>query len=799
MKGFVRDLRLAWRLAVRKPGFSGLVVLMVALGIGGNTAVFSLVNTLLIRPLPFPEADRLVILDERAPKWGLESVSISLFDFDQWQRANKSFAAMALFDEGAANLSAGKGEPVRVTAAQVTHGIDEVLGLKPALGRLFGPDDDRPGAEKVAVISYSFWQERFGGKETALEAILTLNSQPYSVIGVLPPSVEFPTRSQIWAPVATDPSTAAGRYSYDGIGRLKPGVSVAQAVEDLGLIEKGLAAENGSKQDVFPVVKPAREVLVGEFAAGALIMQSAVALVLLIACANVASLLLSRAATRRREIGVRLAMGAGRMRVARQLLAESLLLSITGGVIGLVLGRLGLRTLLSAAGDELPTWMNFSLDWRILLFSTGLCVLAALIFGLAPVFQSSRISADSVLHEARGASGMRRGTLGILVVAETALALLLLIGAGLLIQSLQRLSSTDMGFSTTDVMTFQLALPSAEYSEPASRVRFYDALLADLRAIPGVVKAGASSILPMTGHSGYFFAVEGQPARSDDDPNPVVLVRSATTDYLEAIGAKLVKGRGFNDSDGTAEESGVAIVNETFERTFLNGESALGRRIRYTGDGSPWWTIIGVNRDTKHYGPSRPMRPGVFLPLRQRPAASMGVALKTAVPPESVIEQAKRIVFDHDPKLPIYRVGTLAEHLRRNLWAERMFAWTAGVFAGVALVLSLGGLYGVISYGVAQRTREIGVRIAIGAAGRDVLGLVLKQGLMLASIGTAIGLVGAFLLTRFMSGVLFGVEARDPATFIGITAALFLVSVGANLLPALRAARVDPASALRFE
>jgi putative ABC transport system permease protein len=796
---FIQDLKLALRNFVRKPAFSFMVVAMLALGIAGNAAIFSLFNGMFLRPLPAREPDRLVDIDETAPRWKLKFVSVAYPDFVAWRRDSRTFDGMAVYQRRSFNLS-GHGQAQRIRGAAVTHEFATVLGLRPLMGRDLRPEEDRPGGTKVALLGYDLWRSQFSGDAKIMGQILQLDEQPYHIVGVLPREAMFPAEADIWVPLAADPNEGNGWY-LSGIGRLKHGVTIEQARADLMRVHKALIPTRDVNQITSPVMAPIRERILGDFRIVTTILLGAVAIVLVIACVNVAGLMMVRASARGREIAIRTAMGAGRARIIRQLLTESLLLAVTASVLGVLLGAAGLRALLSLVPDNLPRWLTFSLDARFVTFCAIITGAAAALFGLVPAMQAAKADTRACLQEAAPRTTLsraRRKGLSVLVVGEIALALVLLISAGLLVQAFQKLMKVDPGFRAENVVTYGISLPGAKYAKADQRIAFYDELLRRLRAIPGVQFAGACTAPPLSGHWGNFFKVEGARPLAPNEQDPVVLQRVATPGYLEAIGVSFIAGRPFTDADGQNGKHAV-IVNESFAKRFWPNMNPIGKRVSHRGPKSNWMDVVGVTRDIKHYGLDQEMRPGLYIAHRTNPVGGMYIVMRGSIDARSLVAPAREILSKLDPDLPMYQIMTMTEKMQRSLWARRAYSWMLGAFAAVALILAAAGIYGVISYAVSQRTHEIGIRMALGANPRQVLGQVLGQGLTLAVIGVALGVVVAVCATRLLESILLGVSARDPITYTIVALGVITVAVLANLVPARRAAAVDPMRALRFE
>jgi predicted permease len=796
------DLRMAVRTARNRPGFSFMVAGILALGIAGNSAIFSLFNGLFLKPLPFADSGQLVDLDERAPRWNLEYTGVSNWDFYAWRGGNKTFDGMAFFDSGQMNFSY-KGVAQRVRSADVTRDLMDVLALKPALGRNFTAEEDRPGGPKVVMLGYDLWQRQFQGDRNVVGQTVQIYNQPHTVVGVLPREAMFPDRCDIWRPLQADPDPRSAGWYLDGIGRLKHGVTYQQATTDLTRIHKSLIASGRKDNEVTsPVLTPLRVRYLGDYRDVSKVLLAAVAVVLLIACGNIAALMLVRSSTRAREIAVRTALGASRGRMVQQLLSENLVLAAAGGISGVLLGRLLLGALITLLPDDAPPWIGFQMDARFIVFAVGVTAGAALLFGLVPALQASRIAPNACLHDAgtrTTPSRGRRAALNVLVAAEIALALALLVCSGLLGRAFQKVLHSDPGFRADNVLTFGVDLPAVSYDKPEKQYAFFSALLEQLRQLPGVSSVGAATALPLGGHWGNFFVAEDDPPAAPGASSPVVLQIVASPGYIEAIGMTLLAGRAFNEHDGEVKDAPVAMVNESFVRQHWPGGKAVGKRIRFNSSQAQWMQVIGVTRDEKHYGLDQPMRASVLLPLRQRPQDSLSIALRSAGDPESLATPVRLVVHRMDPGLPLYAVRTMAERVRRSLWARRAYSWLFGAFALVALFLAAAGIYGVISYAVAQRTAEIGIRMALGASPREVLAGVLRSGMAVVAAGAAVGAATAFAASSLLGKLLFGVSPHDPAIYAAVILGVAAVGLLANLIPARRASTIDPIRALRSE
>ncbi len=801
----IPDVRLALRSFRRQPAVTMLVVGMLALGIAANTAVFTILNGLYLRPLPFADADRLLFLNETAPKWNLEFTGINYPDFHRWRADSRAFESMGLFTDASLNLSDGE-RAERIEGAVVTHDFAKVLGITPVLGRLFTPEDDRPNGPRVVLLGHNVWRQRYGGARDVVNRTLRINSAPYTVIGVLPPAAAFPGNIDMWLPLQGDPEQPWQSYSFSGVARMKPGVALSAARQDLVRSHTPIFEQRDNDRVVTPVAFPLREMLVDDLGTVSMALAVAVGIVLLIACANVASLMLARSLARQREMGIRMAMGAGAGRLLRQLFTENLVLSFIGGGVGLLVGYWASRLLVSSVPDFFPTWVDLSLDVRVVGFSIALAALTAILFGWAPALHAFRADLRGVLHES-GARTTRsqagRRTLAFLVAGEVALSAVLLVSGGLFLRAFQHLQNVDPGFNAQNVMTFALDLPSATYDSAQKRLQFWEALMPRLAALPGVEAAGAVTCPPLGCHSGYFFEIDGRAPLGPDEQDPVVLSRSATPGYFAAMGIRLKQGRFFNEVDGR-DGNPVAIVNESFVRQFWpNDPDPIGKRFRNrTGpddEKPPWVTVVGVVRDVKHYGLDEPMRPGIYRPNTQQAVSGMTVALRASSNPTGLVDPARRVVRELDGDLPLYRVGTMEQSLARSVALRRTYSWMLTVFAVAALLLAVGGIYGVTSYAVSRRVREIGIRLALGAHTSQVMGSVLRAGMSMVTVGIVLGLIAALALARAISGALFGVEPDDVAIYVSVAGVLAATALIANLIPARRAARVDPMTSLREE
>src|SRR3989441_979117 len=819
----MHDLKFAFRQLLKHPGFSALAVLTLALRIGANTAIFSVVNAVLLRPLPYPEPGQLAQL--RADRPGSPSTLIGSATFVEAKAQSQSLARIAAYSGGDMTLT-GAGPAERIVSGAVTADFFPLLGVQPMLGRNFTQEEDTPNGPKSVILGHSLWQSRFGGDPDVLDRTITLNQQSYTVVGILPARFQYPERFQLWIPLALGETGAGGmRLLTDAggmrflkaIARLKPGVTLQQAQTELRTIAQriqprgptatrgGIPRPRGGEGEGVLTLIGLHEQVVGDVKGALLVLLGAVAFVLLIACANVANLLLARAAARQREMAVRVALGAGRLRVARQLLTESVLLSLAGGGLGLLLAFWGVQTLGQWSEASLPAMHGIGIDAWVLAFTLGVSVVTGLLFGLAPAFQVSRTDVNAALkQESRGDTGGHRHRLRhLLVVSEVALALVLLIGAGLLIKSFSRLNEVDPGFRTEGVLTFQVTL-AGEKSSP-QKVNFIEQILERLRALPGVQAAAATDSLPLTQFNRITVVeVEGRPPIDFSrvhKPGEVTPVSrpTVTLDYFNAMGIPLRNGRAFTSQDARPA-AGVVIVTEAFEKHHFPGQSAVGKRIRLRSSAeAPWLTVVGVVSDVRQTGLAKDVVPEVYSPELDDAGDALSFVIRVTGEPTGLISAVRGVMAEVEPNQALHNVITMEQRLANTTTSRRLNMTLLGSFATLAMLLAVVGIYGVMSYAVTQRRREIGVRMALGAQKSDVLGLIIHGGLRLTLLGVAIGLAGAFALTRYLSSLLYSVKATDPLTFISVAVALTGVALLACWLPARRAARTDPIVALRCE
>jgi putative ABC transport system permease protein len=802
MKTLWQDARYGLRTLLKKPGFTLTAVITLALGIGATSTIFSFVNGILLRPLPYQDAERLVLIEEIVAKRGNASIGVNPLNFLDWREQNHVFTSVAAYGTGGYLLT-GSGEPEQISGAVISYNTFEILGVAPVLGRTFTAEEDRPGNDQVVILGHGLWKRRFGARPEVIGRQITLHNRARTVIGVMPPDFKFPEVADLWVPLAIDRSEwTRNSHGWDAVARLKPGVTLGQAQSDMTAVARRIEEQNPVTNKGIDInLIPLRENLAGDYRRALLILMGVVGLVLLIACANVANLLLARASSRAKEVAVRTALGAGRWRVFRQLLTESVVLGLMGGALGCGLAVWGLDLLLAAIPIDLPFWMKFDLDGRVLGFTAGVTLLTGLIFGAAPALQASKVDLNEALKEGgRSASGAgRHRMLRSLVVAEVALSLVLLIGAGLMMRSFMRLQHTDPGLNPEDVLTLRLDLPVAKYNAPAKRQAFYKDLLGRIGTLPGVEAAGAISRLPLAGgYWGRNLTVEGFPVLSGPQA-PVINHCVITPNYFRAMGIPILMGRDFTDAD-TSDSMKVTIIDERLAREYWPDESPLGKRVRFDGPeyNESWHTIVGVAGAVKQDSLMLTLRKTVYLPQAEIGIDDLTLAVRAANP-EKLVPAIRGQVKAIDSDQPITDVRTMNEVISRSVWQPRLYTILFGVFAAVALALASVGIYGVMAYSVSERTREIGIRVALGAEGGDVLKLVVAQGMKLALIGAGIGLGASLALTRLMRGLLFEVSATDPLTFAGLAALLSVVAMLACYIPARRATKVDPMVALRCE
>ena len=808
METLLKDIRYGVRGLWKRPGFTVVAVLTLALGIGANTAIFSVVNAVLLRPLQFRDPDRLVIIWEDAGFLGFPRNTPAPANYVDWKNQSQSFEDVAATVEQTFNLT-GDGNPERVAAYAVTANFFPLFGVPPAVGRGFTRDDDRPGAHKVAVLSHELWQTRYGSDSQIINRDIQLDGEKYTVVGVMPAGFQFfESDVRLWVPAAftAEQLASRGNHYLKVVARMKAGVTLKQAQADISAVMARIAKDHPDETfngKVGALVMPLREEYTGDVRGSLFVLLVAVAFVLLIACANVAGLLLARAVGRRREIALRVALGASRTRVVRQLLTESLLLSAAAGILGSVLAYFSFAFLQKLIPEQMALLTTLKLDTRILVFTLGLSIVTGIVFGLVPALQSAKVDLNNALKQSTRvtSSGRLRSAL---IVFEVALSIVLLVGAGLLIQTLFRLFNQYDVLKPEQVLTVRTVLPRAKYKELPQRIGFYEQVLDRVEHLPGVISAGYSTSIPLIwkgGTSGFF-------PEGIKDPLPGMAYdanhREVTANYLQTMNIALREGRYFTDHDNE-KSMPVAIINETMARQYWPGQNALGRRFKLgdPADNVPWIQIIGIVADVRQMGLDEPVKAEMYFPYQQQTQYDFynprDLAIRTSGDTTSLVGAVRQIVYEVDPDQPVSNVATMADVLGVEAAQRRMGMIMLVAFAGLALLLASLGIYGVLAYFVTQHTNEIGVRMAVGASPLNILALVLRKGMGLTLLGVGIGLAASFVLTRLMSSLLFGVKASDPITFVSVPLVLAVVALIACLIPARRAMKVDPMIALRYE
>jgi putative ABC transport system permease protein len=814
----IQDLRYAVRVLVKNKALTAIAVVTLALGIGANTAIFSVVNAVLLNPLPYKQPDRLVALWENVPGHGRWRTSPANF-FD-WKKQNTVFEDVAAFGASTLTLT-GDGEPEQLVGCRVSSGYFAVVGIDPVIGRAFLPEEHERGKGQVVILGYNFWQRRYGGDNNISNRSITLDGASYTVVGVMPAGIYpvWPTTSgritfdeqqqQYWTPMSFTAEWAAVRTAHvlGVLARLKPGVSIEQATGEMNTIAARLEQEHTDNRGEGIILNQFMNEVVGDVRPALFTLLAAVGLVLLIACANVAGLLLAQHAGRNKEIAIRAALGAGRTRLVRQFFLEGLLLSLLGTVAGLAVAAAGTKLLLQFVPAGIPRLAQVDLDWRVLGFTMLMALSTCLIFGLIPAWHASKPDLHTTLEQtsrsvALGASRLRFRQ--VLVVFQVSIAVMLVIGAGLLIKSFWLLQRVDPGFRAEGVLSASLTLPNSKYAEPAQINNFHKQLLDRISTLPGVKTATIAYDHPLQSNWLDSFQIEGRVPSSDNQSISANFV-PVGPNYFDTVSVQLVAGRKFTPVDDQ-DHPGVAIVNESFVRHYFPNENALGQRLRPSPPGRIWnnerlttFEIVGVVRDVKLAGLEAPSEPAYYLPASQAPLQDMTLLVRTTTDPLSIVGAVRGAVLSIDPNQPISNVSTLEKVVDESIAQRRLNMLLMGLFGGLAMLLSAVGIYGLLSHAVTQRTQEMGIRMALGAQVSDVLELVLKQGMMLALAGEAIGLAGAFALTRLMRGLLFGVTPNDTTTFVVVAGVLGVVALLACYVPARRATKVDPLVALRYE
>jgi putative ABC transport system permease protein len=803
----IRDFRHAVRLLVKNPAFSIAAILILGLGIGANTAIFSVVNAVLLRPLPFHDSSRIMRVWHTPPAQqfsGMSIFAVSPANYLDWQAQNHVFDRMSIYRYRRLNLT-GRGEPDALDTAAVSADFFGVLGVQPVLGRTFVADDDQPGRAAVVILSEGIWRTRFGGDPAIVGRTISLDRTPYIVVGVLPHGIELPADAQLWVPLGwtAEDRAVRGNHNYRVIARLRPGVSVAEAQAEMSTISKRLEQQYPADDKGWgALVRPLHEDLVGDVRTPLLVLLGAVAFVLLIACANLANLLLARTLGRAREIAIRGALGAGRRQVIQQMLVESILLGIVGAVVGLVGASLSLNAILTSIGQELPRVGEITIDGRVLAFTCAIGVMTGLLAGVAPAWRLTKTDINETLKRGLGRAGSEAGERLVrsgLVISEVALALVLLVGAGLLIRSLSHLHGVDPGFDPRNVLTMTVAIPDSKYPTSDEQNRFFDRTLQHVRAVPGVDAAAVVDTLPLQGGSMQPVAIEGRPVPPLSE-QPEVAVRRMSSGYAAVLRMRVLAGRDFSDAD-TPDRKLVVLVSESLARRFWpDARNPLGQHLTLGLISNEPREVVGIVSDVKLHGlDAKEPVAAVYVPLMQAPGNWMSLVVRTSVPPRRMAQPVANAVHTVDAEQPVLEVLTMDEVIGASLAQQRFAMLLLGAFAALALTLAAVGIYSVLSYSVRQRDREIGIRMALGAPPAGVLRMIVVEGMRPTLVGLVIGVAAAAALGRVLTTLIFGVTSRDTATFLSVSAIVIAVGFFASLLPGYRATRVDPLQALRTE
>ena len=809
MGALLQDIRYGTRMLWKSPGFTLVAIFTLSLGIGANSAIFSVVNAVVLRPLPFKNPETLVRLNGELKRFGVDKEPFSYPDVMDLKAQGQSFEHLAAYNQATAALTGGN-EPERLRGVTVSAELFPLLGVEPVMGRAFTVEDDRFESAPVVVLSHALWQRRFGGDPQLIGQTIMLNGRSTTVLGIMPPDFNFPVQTiqrDYWMPLAPSVGKRAnerGSHYLNVMARLKPGVTLAQAEAETKALFARLEAQYPNSNIGFGVnLIQAHEDVIKDVKPALLVLLGAVGFVLLIACANVANLLLARAAGRAKEIAIRTALGAGRLRIVRQLLTESVLLSLVGGSLGLLIAVWGVDLLMAASPADIPRMRELGLDARVLSFTFAISIVTGIFFGLAPALQASKLDLNESLKEGgRGSTeGLRRNRVrSLLVISEVALSLVLLVSAGLLIKSFMRLRDVNPGFNADNVLTVGVSLPPAKYTEEQQQAAFFRDVIERVRTLPGVVSAGAVFPLPLSGSNrANTFEIAGRPPANpgeEVDAND----RITTPDYFRAMGIPLLKGRVFTERDN-ADAPEVVVINETFARRFFPNEDPLGKRIITDRENNPsGMEIVGVVGDVRHKSLDVEGGAEFYHSYLQTPERSMSLVVRAATDdPTSIASELRSAVQQVDKDQPISNIMTMEQLLAESVAQRRFNMLLLGIFSAVALLLAGVGIFGVMNYSVTQRTHEIGIRMALGAQASDVLKMVVGQGMALALVGVCVGVASSFILTRIMSNLLFGVSATDPVTFAGVSLLLTLIALLSCYIPARRATKVDPMIALRYE
>jgi putative ABC transport system permease protein len=798
-----QDIRYGLRTLVSNPGFTATAILCLSLGIGLNSAIFSVVDGVLLQPFPYPEPERIVVLNSENRRAGVNRAGVSWLDLRDIREQNTTLANVAAFTGRTLTMSDGTSEPERYVGATVSSSLFALLGTPPVLGRDFTQDDDRTGAERVVMLSDEVWRQRYNADQSIVGRSVSVNGFPHTVIGVMPPKFMFPDIVRLWVPLAQyfEPTLRDVR-ALQVFVRLKPGVTKEQASTDLSGVASRLAtAYPKENQDWTLVVRPLKDWMIpDEVELAILSMMGAVTLVLMIACSNVANLLLARASVRHREISLRTALGAGRMRIVRQLLTEAMIIGTLSAPLGVVLAWGGLKLLdLGIPPDSIPYFIHWALDARSLVYTIAISLATGIVFGLVPAVQATRSNlVDSLKEGARGSTGGRRAWLrNGLVVTQIAMSLVLLVGASLFVRSFLNLQNANVGFDTAPLMTMRFYLPGAVYDPADAKTRRVEDIVRRVEALPGVQSVFASNFVPLgSGGGGGNVIIEGKTVPKGEEPS--ISLVGTTPRLRQTLNVSLVAGRDLTETEETTR-SPMALVNQTMAKQLWPGQDPLGRRFRMTGDSQEWFTIVGVIADFRHaQGVSnRPVFPAAYVPYGFQPTLNTGVTIRASGDPARVTAAVREQIRASDPALPVFQARTMEDLRQLSFWRYKLFGYMFSAFGAVALFLASIGVYGVLSYSVSQRRQEIGVRVALGAARRDVLRLIVGQGVTLAAIGIGVGIAGAFGATSLIASLLYNVTSSDPISFIIVSFFLATVAVIASYIPARRALAVDPIIALR--
>jgi len=814
MLNWMADLRYGFRALRRSPGFALGAILVLALGIGANTAIFSLVNAALLRPLPYEEPSRLVQLWHIPPAKsfpGLTLFSISPANYLDWQRQSSSFEAMAAYG-GRSFTFGGRERPEAILGAAVSPEFFSLLRVRPLLGRTFTADENAAGSSKVILLSYKFWRDHFGSDANIVGRDITINSQPYSVVGVMPDAFRFPGWAPVWVPLAWSNEDRAVRsnHNYMVVGRLKPGVAIEQAKSELGAISARLEQQYPEDDKGWGATAiPLREQLVGDIRPALLVLFGAVAFVLLIACANVANLVLAKTLARRKEIAIRTALGAGRAAIVRHILAETVVLSVAGGALGLLLARLSIGLMVKLLADRLPRFVEVTLDTQVLVFTLVVSILTGVLAGLIPSLRFTRTDVNEALKQgSRGSSDASGGkTRNVLVVSEVALSLVLLIGAGLMVRTLWELRSVKPGFDSANVLTMDVVVPADRFSAPAGQVNFFQEVLQRVRALPGVDSAGVIDSLPLSdGGSHQPFSIEGRPVLPMSE-QPEVDVRLISPGYLNTMRVPVIRGRDLSDAD-SAGRPGATLISEALARRFWPNEDPLGKHITLTFSPDVVREVVGIVGNVKvdSLDETRPVDT-IYTSVAQVTVSpgekwrsfSLTMAARTSSDPHNATSAISSAVHEVGPDIPVVNVLSMEDVIAQSMSPQRFNFFLLASFAALALLLAAVGIYGVLSYAVRRRVREIGIRMALGASNSDVLRMVVSDGMKPILLGVGVGLAAALALSRLVASLVFGVRPTDPLTFAVVVLILISVGVLANILPAYRATRIEPVRTLREE